>query len=222
MLQEQLLAAVENQSRSEEGIEANTGGGLSTHKEEEGSDCENENIAVFLAVAAAAATEERAPAQQQQATTTAESEEAATSAAVKVTAVVDQKSAETVPPVDTENDGVGADSNNLAQEKEGDEDVENNEADDIVDAVLFVPVPLATFDPNVQQSAANKTSKYSPGVVGRTQMRIREKANQKKSKPPSGSGGADNAANRAKKMKGGAFSPRKTRSSTIPNPVKNM
>ena len=64
--------------------------------------------------------------------------------------------------------------------------------------------PLTTLDPNSPRAAKVLPSKYSPGVVGRTQMRIREIANVKKAKTT--------AANEPKKR---AFSPRKTRSSTI-------
>jgi len=64
--------------------------------------------------------------------------------------------------------------------------------------------PLTSLDPNSPRAAKVIPSKYSPGVVGRTQMRIREIANVKKAKTT--------AANEPKKR---AFSPRKTRSSTI-------
>jgi hypothetical protein len=116
-----------------------------------------------------------------------------------------------------------------AENEEKEEDA--NEVGDTVEALVSAPTPflavlapLASVDPNSSPREPSKPSKYSPGVVGRTQMRIREKAAVNQKKKTKSSSGAASGASATKKMKGAAaFSPRRTRSSMIPtsNPIRD-
>jgi len=99
---------------------------------------------------------------------------------------------------------------------EAEDQDEEEGGDEFAHACTAAPrTALESLDPNSPQAV--KSSKYSPGVVGRTTMRIREKANQRKAKS---AGSASDLGGAAKKKM--CVSPRRTRSSIMRSAKENV